>query len=69
MTYIHSVVIGAVFTKIMVREIAKEAWDTLNVAFQSNNKIRQMKNLTLIREFELLKMKNQKTLKHTLLNF
>nr|XP_027118771.1 uncharacterized protein LOC113736014 [Coffea arabica] len=63
MTCIHSAVSDAVFTKIMTCETAKEAWDTLKVAFQGNDRIRQMQVLNLRREFELLRMKDKENIK------
>ncbi|XP_071900906.1 uncharacterized protein [Coffea arabica] len=63
MTCIHSVVFDAVFTKIMTCETAKEAWDALKVAFQDNDKTKQMQVLNLRREFELLRMKDKENIK------
>ncbi|XP_071917228.1 uncharacterized protein [Coffea arabica] len=63
MTCIHSAVSDAVFTKIMTCETAKEAWDTLKVAFQDNDRTRQMQVLNLRREFELLRMKDTENIK------
>ncbi|XP_071933991.1 uncharacterized protein [Coffea arabica] len=63
MTCIHSAVSDAVFTKIMTCETAKEAWDTLKVAFQGNDRTRQMQVLNLRREFELLRMKDTENIK------
>ncbi|XP_071920780.1 uncharacterized protein [Coffea arabica] len=63
MTCIHSAVSDAVFTKIMTCETAKEAWDTLKVAFQGNDRTRQMQVLNFRREFELLRMKDTENIK------
>ncbi|XP_071926089.1 uncharacterized protein [Coffea arabica] len=63
MTCIHSAVSNAVFTKIMTCETAKEAWDALKVAFQDNDRTRQMQVLNLRREFELLRMKDTENIK------
>jgi len=62
-TCIHSAVSDIVFTRIMACETAKEAWDTLHEAFQGNEKTRQMQVLNLRREFEMLRMKETKTIK------
>nr|XP_027102881.1 uncharacterized protein LOC113724149 [Coffea arabica] len=47
----------------MTCETAKEVWDSLTVAFQDNDRIRQMQVLNLMREFELLRMKNKENIK------
>jgi len=44
-------------------EIAKEAWDTLQEAFQGNERTWQMQVLNLRREFEMLRMKEVETIK------
>jgi len=44
-------------------EIAKEAWDTLQKAFQGNERTWQMQVLNLRREFEMLRMKEVETIK------
>ena len=62
-TCIHSVVFDFVFTRIMSCEIAKEAWNTLQEAFQGNERTRQMQVLNLIREFEMLRMKEAENIK------
>jgi len=62
-TCIHSAVSDVVFTRIMSCETAKEAWNTLQEAFQENERTRQMQVLNLIREFEMLRMKEAETIK------
>ena len=42
---------------------AKEAWNTLQEAFQGNERTRQMQVLNLRREFEMLRMKEAETIK------
>jgi len=42
---------------------AKEAWNTLQEAFQGNERTRQMQVLNLKREFEMLKMREAETIK------
>jgi len=44
-------------------ETAKEAWNTLQEAFQGNERTRQMQVLNLRREFEMLRMKEAETIK------
>jgi len=48
----------------MVCETVKEAWDTLQLAFQGNERTQQMQVLNLIREFEMLIMKEAETIKN-----
>ena len=62
-TCIHSEVSDVVFTRIINCETAKEAWDTLREAFHGNERTRQMQILTLRREFEMLRMKDNETIK------
>jgi len=62
-TCIHSDVSDVVFTRIMSCEIAKKAWNTLQEAFQGNERTRQMQVLNLRREFEMLRMKEAETIK------
>ena len=60
---IHSAVSDVVFTRIINCETAKETWDTLQVSFQGNERTRQMQVLNLRREFEMLRMKQNETIK------
>ena len=60
---IHSTVSNVVFTRIINCETAKEAWDTLQVSFQGNEQTRQMQVLNPRREFEMLRMKQNETIK------
>jgi len=62
-TCIHSTISDVVFTRIMTCETTKEAWDTLQEAFQGNERTRQMQVLNLRREFEMLRMKEGETIK------
>jgi len=62
-TCIHYAVSDVVFTRIMSRETAKEAWNTLQEAFQRNERTRHMQVLNLRREFEMLRMKEAETIK------
>jgi len=62
-TCIHFTVSDVVFTRIMACETAKEAWDTLQEAFQGNERTRQMQVFILRREFEMLRMKEAETIK------
>jgi len=62
-TCIHFAVSDVVFTRIMSCETIKEAWNTLQEAFQGNERTRQMQVLNLRREFEMLRMKEAETFK------
>jgi len=62
-TCIHSTVSDVVFTRIMSCETAKEAWNTLQEAFQGNERTLQMQVLNLRREFEMLRIKEVETIK------
>jgi len=62
-TCIHSAVSDVVFTRIMSCETPKEAWNTLQEAFQVNERTQQMQVLNLRREFEMLRMKEAETIK------
>jgi len=62
-TCIHFAVSDVVFTRIMSCETAKEAWNTLQEAFQGNERTRQIQVLNLRREFEILRMKETETIK------
>ena len=60
---IESLVSDEIFMRIMTCETAKQAWDKLKKEFQGSDKTRQMQALNLRREFEILKMKETKSLK------
>jgi len=62
-TCIHSAISDIVFTRIMTSETTKEAWDTLQEAFQGNERTRQIQVLNMRREFEMLRMKEVETIK------
>nr|XP_009781205.1 PREDICTED: uncharacterized protein LOC104230165 [Nicotiana sylvestris] len=51
------------FTRVMALKSAKEIWDYLKGEYTGDEKIRGMKVLNLIREFELQKMKESETVK------
>jgi len=54
---IHVTVHNDVFIKILNLKTTKEAWDKLKEEFQGSERTRRMKVLNLIREFEVIKMK------------
>jgi len=54
---------NAIFLRIRGATTTREAWATLQEEFQGSDKVRAIKLQTLLREFELLKMKESKTVK------
>ena len=52
-----------IFTRIMALKSAKEIWDYLKKEYEGDDRIRGMKALNLIRDFELQKMKESETAK------
>ncbi|XP_021642266.2 uncharacterized protein LOC110636747 [Hevea brasiliensis] len=63
LSYLHQAISDVIFTRIMACEIAKEAWDKLKEEIHSSDKTRQMLILNLIRDFEVLRMKDSKLVK------
>lgn len=61
--YLFSAVSSTIFTRIMNLESAKDIWDYLKKEYQGNERTKNMQVLNLIREFEMLKMKETKTIK------
>ncbi|XP_031378501.1 uncharacterized protein LOC116193898 [Punica granatum] len=60
---LYAVVSPTVFTRIMRLESAKAIWDYLKEEYEGDEKIRGMKVLNLLREFERLQMKERETVK------
>ena len=58
-----AVVSPMVFTRIMSLKSAKTIWDYLTVEYEGDERIRGMQVLNLIREFELQRMKESKSVK------
>lgn len=52
-----------VFTRIMMLKSANEIWDFLKKEYEANEKVKGMKVLMLIKEFEMQKMKESETVK------
>ncbi|XP_010532447.1 PREDICTED: uncharacterized protein LOC104808467 [Tarenaya hassleriana] len=63
MSCIFSAVSPSVFTKIMNLESAKAMWDLLQKEFEGDDKIRGMKVLNLMRDFERQQMKPSESIK------
>ena len=61
--YLFSVVSSTIFTRIMNLESAKDIWDYLKKEYRGNERTKNMQVLNLIREFEMLKMKETETIK------
>ena len=61
--YLFFVVSSTIFTRIMNLESAKDIWDHLKKEYQGNERTKNMQVLNLIREFEMLKMKETETIK------
>jgi len=57
------VVSTTIFTRIMSLKSAKDVWDYLKKEYAGDERIRGMQSLNLIREFELQRMKDSKTIK------
>ena len=55
-----------IFTRIMSLKTAKEIWDYLKGEFAGDERIRGMKVLNIIRDFELQKMKESESVKEYL---
>ncbi|EOY28499.1 Uncharacterized protein TCM_030041 [Theobroma cacao] len=60
---LHSAVTDQIFTKIKACETAKAAWEKLREEFQVSERTRQIQVLNLLREFELLMMKESENIK------
>ena len=60
---LYDVVSLAIFCKIMACDSAKKIWDFLKAEYQGDEKIKNMKGLNLVREFEGLQMKESETIK------
>ena len=60
---LFAVVSQIIFVRIMFLKIAKEIWDYLKAKYEEDERIRRMKVLNLIRNFELQKMKESESVK------
>ena len=52
-----------IMTRIMTLKSPKEIWEYLKAEYEGNEKIRGMKVLNLIREFEMQRMEESETIK------
>ncbi|TXG59015.1 hypothetical protein EZV62_016844 [Acer yangbiense] len=62
-TCLHSALTDSIFTSIMHLETAKEIWDEVKERYEGSERVRNVKMLTLKREFEMLKMKESESVK------
>ncbi|OMO61385.1 Integrase, catalytic core [Corchorus capsularis] len=63
LSYIQNSVSEAIFTRILTCETPKEAWDMIREEFQGSDKSRQQQLVTLRRQFEVIRMKEDETIK------
>ncbi|KAF2295815.1 hypothetical protein GH714_034123 [Hevea brasiliensis] len=63
LTCLHSSVTDVIFTRIMAYETPKEVWDKLKEEFEGSDRVKKVKLRTLKREFEMLRMKEDETVK------
>ena len=62
-TYLHSGLVDHIFTKIMDLETPKQVWDKLQGEFEGSDRVKTVRLLTLKRKFELMKMKDNESVK------
>jgi hypothetical protein len=62
-TCLHFGLTDHIFTKIMNLETPKQVWDKLQVEFEGSNRVKTVRLLALKREFELMKMKDNESIK------
>ncbi|RVW82648.1 Retrovirus-related Pol polyprotein from transposon TNT 1-94 [Vitis vinifera] len=62
-TCLHSGLTDHIFTKIMNLETPKQVWDKLQGEFEVSERVKTVRLLTLKREFELMKMKDDESVK------
>ena len=60
---LFAAVSNIIFTRIMNLESAKDIWEYLKKEYKGNERTKNMQVLNLIREFEMLKMKESETIK------
>ena len=61
---LFSAVSSTIFTRIMNLESAKDIWDYIKKEYQGSERTKNMQVLNLMREFEMLKMKETETIKN-----
>lgn len=63
MSYIHAIISKSIFNRIMACETPKEASDKLKEMYIGSDKTKRIQIMNLKREFEVLRMKDNKTIK------
>lgn len=63
LTCLHSRLADQIFISIMDLETPKAVWDKLQETFEGTDRVKSVRLLTLRREFELLKMKDDELVK------
>ncbi|GJW56811.1 retrovirus-related pol polyprotein from transposon TNT 1-94 [Tanacetum coccineum] len=63
LTCLHSGIADQIFTSIMDLETPKAVWDKLQETFEGTDRVKAVRLLTLKREFELLRMKDDELVK------
>lgn len=63
LTCLHSGLADQIFTSIMDLETPKAVWDKLQETFEGTDRVKSIRLLTLRREFEMLKMKDDELMK------
>ncbi|XP_055960666.1 uncharacterized protein LOC130015126 [Mercurialis annua] len=61
--YLFSAVSNSIYSRVMQLESAKDIWDYLKQEYQGDEKTKNMQALNLIREFEMMKMKETESIK------
>nr|KYP47879.1 hypothetical protein KK1_030449 [Cajanus cajan] len=62
-TCLHAGLADHIFTKIMDLETPKQVWDKIQDEFEGNSRVKSIRLLTLKRKFELMKMKDNESVK------
>ncbi|XP_016576564.1 uncharacterized protein LOC107874244 [Capsicum annuum] len=60
---VFAAVFTTIFSRVVTCESTKEIWDFLKKEYEGDKRIRGMKVLNLVREFEMQRMKKSKTIK------
>lgn len=60
---LYATISPTIFSRIMTLESAKAIWDFLKEEYQEDERIKGMKVMNLIREFEIQRMKESETVK------
>ena len=60
---LFTVVSSTIFTRIMTLKTANEIWNFLKKEYEGNERVRGLQVLSLIREFEIQRMKKSETIK------